>query len=463
MPNLKKIFRYFRHYGFRNTAGLIREKLFVDPRRFNTEKKRILPDFPSDFCRAQMPSENLPDKNFNILYLIHYFYPLKKGGTERFTLNLAKEQKSLGNNVYVLVLDANEPLSAYSDKYGEIYYRRYTYEDVECVAFRHKKAPLGLYYKDVNLDDAEMKAFAEFICKELKIDIVHATYPQPFASFLQKCHEMNLPYVVTCTDFCMMCHYSTMVDDNGDFCAGTCGRTKCQKTCKTYGCSDFVKRYKNAKAVLEGADMVTVPSEFVAKLIGGEFEGLSILPVPHGIGEAFKFKKREGRVSKFVYAGTLSPLKGVHLLIAAFARLNGDVMLDIYGDGDETYISKLRALADARVKFHGAVPGSEMPNIYTSADCVIVPSMWYETYNFVFREAIATGAFVLASDIGAMSEGIDEGKNGYLFAPADGDDLYDKMKLAMDFDFENYEQRQYPTINEEGRVYYQIYKSALNK
>ncbi len=463
MPNLKKVFRHIGHYGLKSTLGLISEKLFVDPKRFSPDKERTLPPFPINYNIGKINGSELTDVPLHILYLIHYFYPLKKGGTERFTLNVAKEQQKLGNRVTVLVLEANEALSFYPERHGEIHYRRYTYESVDCIGFRHKKAPPGLYYKDVRLNDTEMAHFARFICKDLGVDVVHATYPQPFASFLNALPEIKIPYIATCTDFAMLCHYSTMVDKNGDFCGGTCGQTKCQNVCKTYGCRDFIKRHENAEKVLKGASAVTVPSEFVARIIGGEFHDVSIIPVNHGISESFNYKCREGKIKKFVYAGTLSPLKGVHLLIDAFKRLKGDVSLDIYGEGDETYISKLKGLADTRVTFHGAVAGSKMPEIYAESDCVIVPSMWYETYNFVFREALRTGAFVLVSDIGAMSEGVDEGTNGYLFKPADKEDLYEKMKLALEFNFENYRMRSFPTISDEGRTYFSLYKNALVK
>ncbi len=461
MAKIKKILTYLSHYGWRSTLGLIREKLLVDPKRFSARKRRTLPAFPQEYCRLSPPAAVEAFTPLSILYLIHYFYPTKKGGTERFTLNLAKAQQALGHRVCVLVLEANEPLSAYPHRFEDIYYRTYTYEGVDCIAFRHKKAPLGLYYKDVRTNDRGMQSFAAYLCRERDISVVHATYPQPFASFLHACRDMGVPYIVTCTDFCMMCHYSTMVDNHGDFCAGTCGQTKCQKTCKTYGCSDFRRRHANASAVLQGAAAVTVPSEFVARLLGAEFSGLPILPVAHGIGESFRFRKRQGKIKKFVYAGTLSTLKGVHLLLEAFVRLPGEVTLDIYGEGDDTYVSRLRSLADDRVTFHGAVPGSEMPRVYGEADCVIVPSMWYETYNFVFREAIATGSFVLNADIGAMSEGIDVGKNGYLFTPADGEDLYQKMRLAMEFDFKDYLPRTYPTVSGEGEIYERLYRAAL--
>lgn len=468
MANLRKIARYIGHYGVRSALGLIREKLLVDPKRFSPDKKREMPSFRQGYKRAELPMLLPEDKEYTpltVMYLIHYFYPTKRGGTERFTLNLALEQKAMGNTPIVLVLDANEPADIYTDSFGDnILYRYYTHEGIECIAFRHKKAPLGLYYKDINLEDKDMKEFAAFITEKHGVDVVHATYPQPFSSFLIACGDIGIPYIATCTDFCMMCHYSTMVDNNGDFCCSTEGGERCRKICATYGCRDFAERRRRAIRVLSGAELVTVPSEFVANMMGSEYPEVAFVPVAHGISTAFSYRERAGRVQKFVYAGTLSALKGVHLLIDAFNTLEGDgISLEIYGDGDENYVSRLKSMAGDRVKLMGAVSGDRMPEIYAGADCVIVPSMWYETYNFVLREAIMTGALGLASDIGAMPEAVDEGENGYLFAPSDKASLEAAMKQALDFDFRDYKPRSFPSLRDEARVYFAAYRRACRK
>ena len=104
-----------------------------------------------------------------------------------------------------------------------------------------------------------------------------------------------------------------------------------------------------------------------------------------------------------------------------------------------------------------------MPEIYASADCIVIPSMWYETYNFVLREAANTGALVLAADIGAMSEAVTEGENGYLFTPSDAGALYEGLLKCLEFDFENYKSRSYPTLDDEGEAYDAIYSHSLEE
>jgi glycosyltransferase involved in cell wall biosynthesis len=462
MPSFKNIFRYMRTYGVKSTLGLIREKLIVDPKRFSPKKTRVLPEFPEGYSAGVLPGDAPARSGFTVMYALHYFYPDKKGGTERFTLNIAKEAKRCLNKVKILVLDANRPESDYTERCGDILYRRYEYEGIECIGFRYKKAPLGLYYKRISTEDESLSAFTRFLIENEGISLVHATYPQPFAPMLAECKKMGVPYVVTCTDFAACCHYSTMVDDNGDFCPGSeCGE-RCKRICPTYGCSDFAGRREAAKEMLLGAEYVTVPSKFVARVLSCEFPEVKFIPVNHGISDAFTkpFKKRE--IKKFVYAGTISRLKGIHLLTDAFSRLEGDgLSLDIYGSGDGKYLEALKKNADPRIVFHDAVDGGMMPEIYASADCVVVPSMWYETYNFVLREAAESGALVIAADIGAMSEAVKVGKNGFLFRAGDADDLYEKLCLAVSFDQDSYERVSYPKLSDEGDVYDLIYRDCL--
>ena len=464
MAKPRNIIRYLTQYGLRGTVGLVREKLLVDPKRFSPNKVRTLPSFPEGYESGEVAKNPPMRSGFTVLYLLHYFYPDKKGGTERFTLNIAKEALARGNTPKVLVLDANNPKSLYTERCGDILYRRYTYDGIECIGYRYEKAPLGLYYKRITDDDPALREFARHIIKTEGIDIIHATYPQPFVPMLKEAKEIGIPYVVTCTDFAMICHYSTMVDDNGDFCGGCESGERCKKICKSYGIPDARARLDSAREALLGAQTVTVPSVFVARVLSKELPGVRFIPVNHGISEAFTKPYRPRRVKKFVYAGTISRLKGIHLLVAAFARLRDpELTLDIYGSGDSKYLEDLKRCADRRISFHDAVPGEMMPEIYAGHDCVVIPSMWYETYNFVLREAAESGALVIASDIGAMSEAVRVGKNGYLFRAADADDLYEKMKLAIEFDPENYERVSYPKLSDEGDIYDRIYRSALAK
>ena len=150
------------------------------------------------------------------------------------------------------------------------------------------------------------------------------------------------------------------------------------------------------------------------------------------------------------------------MLIAAFRRLSGAYTLELYGTGTDAYERQLKQLAgnDQRVHFRGPVAFKRMPEIYRTHDCIVVPSLWYETYNFVVREAIATGCLVVASQMGAMPEAIQEGKNGFLFKAGDEDALLNALECAAHFSGDGFPSRQPSTI-EEASKYEAIYRQYV--
>jgi glycosyltransferase involved in cell wall biosynthesis len=51
--------------------------------------------------------------------------------------------------------------------------------------------------------------------------------------------------------------------------------------------------------------------------------------------------------------------------------------------------------------------------------CVLIPSIWYETFGRTAVEAYSVGTPVIASRIGALAEIVDIGRTGFLCEPDD--------------------------------------------
>lgn len=437
------------------------EKIVVDRTRFSANIRRSVPVISSDWVGCTEVSQSTEETSAHtICYLVHYFFPDKSGGTERFVLNLAKEQQALGNRVHVLTLGIR-PLSEYEGVLGDVHYTELDVEGVPVTQMRYKRAPKGLYYDAIDDGDSSMTRFAKWFLESHKVDVVHSAYSQPFASFLRVCRQMNVPYVVTLTDFNIMCHYATLIDKTGQFCVSSDGGRKCGRRCSTYGVKDSVERYEKATQLLSGAAAITTPSKFVAEIIYNEFDHLEIQTIAHGIGEIFTNDRRRSQCSRFAYVGTLSPLKGVHTLIEAFVQVQvPDISLEIYGVGDPVYLRKLKSLAkgDCRITFHGGVSSQAVAEVYRQSDCVVVPSIWFETYNFVLREGLASGCLVIASHMGAMPEAVTPGRNGHLFPAGDVGQLKECLEKSVDFDWSQYQNSEQVTLSEECLQYSRIYQ-----
>ena len=125
-----------------------------------------------------------------------------------------------------------------------------------------------------------------------------------------------------------------------------------------------------------------------------------------------------------LYVGRFAALKGIDRLLKAMTHLRDltDLkLLIIGGDGDTApeFIEFKRLSAelgiDDRIMFGGRLEQNELPQYYSAADLLAVPS-YHESFGLVALEALACGTPVVATEVGAMDRVIFEGKNGCVVA-----------------------------------------------
>jgi len=80
------------------------------------------------------------------------------------------------------------------------------------------------------------------------------------------------------------------------------------------------------------------------------------------------------------------------------------------------------------VVFITAVPMDSMEAFYAEQDVLIAPSIWPESYGLVSREALSSGLWVVASDIGALAESICHGRNGHRVKAGDAKQLAEVLE-----------------------------------
>ena len=119
-----------------------------------------------------------------------------------------------------------------------------------------------------------------------------------------------------------------------------------------------------------------------------------------------------------VYVGRLSEEKGPRLLLEAWRALP-DVPLTIVGSGPLEL--ELRALAHElpSVRFTGQLPPEGVQAELRAASFLVVPSLCYENFPLAVAEAMAAGKPAIASQPSAMTDLVDPGRTGLLFASGD--------------------------------------------
>lgn len=133
-----------------------------------------------------------------------------------------------------------------------------------------------------------------------------------------------------------------------------------------------------------------------------------------------------------VLPGRLTRWKGQTVLLDAMARLPGDVLALLVGEGGlrqtlETRIAEL-GLGD-RVRLCGHA--EDMPAALLLADVAVHASTDPEAFGRTVVEAQAMARPVVASDLGAPRETVEEGVTGWRVAPGDPDALAAAIARAL--------------------------------
>ena len=179
-------------------------------------------------------------------------------------------------------------------------------------------------------------------------------------------------------------------------------------------------------------DLFVTPSEFARrKLIDGGVPADRVVAMPNFL--VTDPGPGGGRGGYAVFVGRLSREKGLSTLVDAWAHLRSDLRLKIVGDGPDREVLSATAARDARIEIVGRRTLAETLAIVGDAVCLIMPSLWYETFGRVIMEAFAVGTPVIASRLGAMGEIVTEGRTGALFEVGNAADLagaVDRMVAA---------------------------------
>jgi len=190
---------------------------------------------------------------------------------------------------------------------------------------------------------------------------------------------------------------------------------------------------------LEVADALASPSRFLKDIL--EHHGLAsgrIRHLPNGIETGALLScgtPPPPPPLKVLYLGTINKHKGVHVLIEAANQLEAlPVEVSIHGTGPDTrYESYIRSLVrNPRIRFGGRYDRADLPALLGSHHVVVMPSTWYENHPIVIREAFAAGVPVVAPDLGAIPEAVQDGRDGLLYEAGNPDALAETLQRFLE-------------------------------
>ena len=392
----------------------------------------------------------------NILYLCHQFLPEHIGGTELYTLGLARRAHQAGHQVLV----AHYVESPSGDRADvRLEYDQYQGIPTAQIFFNLSLAghPLRAEYQNT-----ELVPFFQELHQAFQPDLVHHTHSMKLtASALRYFARQGVRSILTMPDFWHICPRHTLIKWDGSLCTGPRSPYYCAKCLhRTHGflpekimawpepvkaayfalhdhlptwpAAPTVKRDARAMRqrndfLLESAllaDRILVLSEFQRSvLIANGYPADRLLLTRHGLEVTGLSPKTEPVASdqplRLTFIGSIAPHKGVHILLEAFAKTeNEQLSLTIYGsfEAPNAYQQEIQNLAEAvpRCTLAGTFPFDQMGVVLEQTDVLVMPAQWYENEPLVVKAALYCHIPVMTTRIGSLPDMIEAGKTGWL-------------------------------------------------
>lgn len=306
------------------------------------------------------------------------------------------------------------------------------------------------------------RRFGELL-DSFKPDVVHVGHLNHLStSLILEADRRQVPIVLTLHDYWMMCPRGQFMQMHSkDLWAACDGQDdeKCARMCYArYFSGDPAeemedlahwtgwvrRRMSHVREVCSKIDLFIVPARYLNDRFERDF---GLLPeksiyLDYGFDRArcAGRDRQPGEPFTFGYIGTHIPAKGIHLLIEAFGRLEGDCILRIWGRDRGHDSWALRAAAAAlpedkrvRIEWEGEYRNERIcTEVFDRVDAIVTPSIWVENAPLVIHEAQGARLPVITADVGGMAEYVHHECNGLLFRHRDAADLALQMQRLRD-------------------------------
>jgi GT2 family glycosyltransferase/glycosyltransferase involved in cell wall biosynthesis len=414
-----------------------------------------------------------------VLLVVHGFPPVALGGTETYSHALATRLRNqYGDDVAVLTREHRLDAPEYS--------LRDDRRDGLCIRWINNTFRETRTFEET-YDNRTITALAADFIDEIRPDVAHIHHLTCLSTgIVFELRRRGIPIVLTLHDYWLLCHRGQLLnlhlqrchgplEDGCAACVGVAGhagsatyvgaramralesrlpgsisrplRRGAEKVaarladnmsdpamarlahmCRVLGCVDQVlapsRHMRDRFLPIVPAERIDVSEYGIARERFVAAHRSS--PAEPGDGRS----SRRQRPLRIGFLGSLMVSKAPHLLIDSFRRLPaGSATVTLVGGysayhGDDSYRAHLEPLFQTPgVTAIGAVAPDAIPEMLTSFDLLVVPSIWEENSPLVIREAFAAGVPVAAARIGGIPETVADGAGGLLFEPGDADDL----------------------------------------
>jgi glycosyltransferase involved in cell wall biosynthesis len=194
------------------------------------------------------------------------------------------------------------------------------------------------------------------------------------------------------------------------------------------------RRNAHKQAELELAELVVANSSFTARtLLDTGYPPQRVRVVPLGappVDPSWRSAAGQGPV-RFLFAGTASVRKGVHVLLDAWKRLQPGAGATLTLAGQWTLPEAMRRGLPESVHIAGSLPRAELQALYRESSVLAFPSL-ADGFAMVVTEAMSHGLPVIVTRHVGAADLVREGENGWVLEPGDVEALTERMQWCID-------------------------------
>lgn len=280
------------------------------------------------------------------------------------------------------------------------------------------------------------------LLRTFKPDVVHLHnwFPLLSPSMIGVARAAGVPVVQTLHNFRMVCCNGVLYRD-GRICHDCVGKAfplggmahACYARSRVGSALvSTAFSYHRLAHTWDGVSLFIALSEFQRSLlIQGGLDAARIVVKPNFVrdtGEAGR-----GRGGYALFAGRLTPEKGIRTVLKAWTEHHVGVPLKIMGDGPLADEVRAVAMRLPEVQYVGQQDVPEVHAAMADARFVICASECHEAFGLTVVEAFSRGTPVLAADVEPIAELVKTGQTGLRYAPGDAADLAAKASsLSVD-------------------------------
>jgi glycosyltransferase involved in cell wall biosynthesis len=397
----------------------------------------------------------------NILFAVHHLPPRYKGGAEQRAHRTALALQRRGHSTRMICVEyidrgPSSGVEWQDDEYDGVAVRR--------LSFNLNAAPNRFLWE---YDNPWIGDHLRQWMSDLSPDVFHLVGGYLLtASALEAAQALNIPTVVSLSDFWWICAHTTMLRSDNTLstlpidpltCARCLGEEQrryripgrlapglMQLFWKTQRrrIQQVRARSDRLREVLNRAHAIISPSQFLRSMyIGAGVNANKLFYSRQGRDfpdlQASLLEKHPANQLRVGYIGQIAWLKGIHVLFEAVRRLpDANLEVKAYGNPNSfpEYTARLKRIAagDRRLELAGVYLSDEVSRVMKNMDVMVIPSVCYENSPNAILEAFAHKTPVIASNQGGMAELITHETNGLLFQPGDPADLARQLQRLLD-------------------------------